>query len=154
MEIPKQDVFVFFNRSKERNASYENYVDIIKIMTFIKKNMSENGYAVVGNYFTAEGEIKVFEELIDAFGLKIEMEEDITRNILHSRKVLNRIHKNRKIAWLMGRVKDIISQFLGQCTTLNRKNTLIQGIWEVLQKAAGLKQELSQYKIYILEHQQ
>ena len=74
IEIPKQDVFIFFNRGKERNLSYENYVDIIKIMTFIKKNMSENGYAVVGNYFTAEGEIKVFEELIDAFGLKIEME--------------------------------------------------------------------------------
>ena len=78
---------------------------MIKILTFIKKNMSWNGYAVIGNYFTAEGEIKVFEELIDAFGFKIEMEEDITRNILHSRRVLNKIHKNRKLAWLYGRGK-------------------------------------------------
>ena len=32
-------------------------------------------------------------------------EEDITRNILHSRKVLNKTHKNRKIAWMLGRIK-------------------------------------------------
>lgn len=80
------------------------------------------------------------------------MEEDITRNILHSRKVLSRIHKNRKVAWLAGRARELISQYLLQCAFLNRKNSLILGIWSSLQKLAGLKQEFSRYKIYILEH--
>ena len=73
------------------------------------------------------------------------MEEDITSNVLHSKKVLNRIHKNRKIAWLMGRLREKIAQYLSQCSFLIR-------VWSMLQQAAGLKQEFSKYKVYILEH--
>jgi len=48
--------------------------------------------------------------MIESFGLKIEMKEDITPNIMHSRKILNRIHKNRKIAWTFGKVKDYLKK--------------------------------------------
>ncbi len=36
------------------------------------------------------------------------MKEDITPNIIHSRKVLGRIHKNRKIAWTVGKAKELV----------------------------------------------
>ena len=70
-EMEMQDVFLFFNRSKEATPSYSNYVDIIKILSFMKKNLNQNGYIVFGNCFTSDGEIRVLEELLDAFGLKI-----------------------------------------------------------------------------------
>lgn len=78
----------------------------------MKKNLSCSGYAVVGNTFTSEDEAKVFEEMIESFGLKIEMKEDITSNIMHSRKILNRVHKNRKIAWTYAKMKDSLTQIL------------------------------------------
>lgn len=44
---------------------------MIKILGFIKKNLNENGYAVIGNYFNCDGDMGVFEELLDGFGFKI-----------------------------------------------------------------------------------
>lgn len=67
--------------------------------------MNEHGYAVIGNYFNCDGDEGVFEELLDGFGFKIEMKEDITPNIIHSRRVLGRIYKNRKMAWAIGKLK-------------------------------------------------
>lgn len=82
---------------------------MIKILGYIKKNMNEHGYAVIGNYFNCDGDEGVFEELLDGFGFKIEMKEDITPNIIHSRRVLGRIYKNRKMAWAIGKLKQSIN---------------------------------------------
>jgi len=82
------------------------------MLGYIKKNLSSCGYAVVGNGFANEDELRVFEEMIESFGLKIEMKEDITSNIIHSRKILNRVHENRKIAWAYGKVKDYLKKML------------------------------------------
>ena len=60
---------------------------------------------MIGNYFDSDGATYIFEELLDGFGFQIEMKEDITHNITHSRKVLARIYKNRKIAWGIGKIK-------------------------------------------------
>lgn len=78
---------------------------MIKILGYIKKNLNDTGYAVIGHYFNFNEDVGVFEELLDGFGFKIEMKEDITPNIIHSRKVLARIYKNRKIAWATGKLK-------------------------------------------------
>jgi hypothetical protein len=34
---------------------------MIKILGYIKKNLSENGYTVIGNYFNCVGDVGVFE---------------------------------------------------------------------------------------------
>lgn len=36
------------------------------------------------------------------------MKDDITPNIIHSRRVLGRIYKNRKIAWAIGKLKEFV----------------------------------------------
>lgn len=78
---------------------------MIKVLGYVKKNLSEGGYAVIGNYFNSEGDMAVFEEILEGFGFRIEIKEDITPNIIHSRRVLARIHKNRKLAWAVGKLK-------------------------------------------------
>ena len=80
------------------------------------------------------------------------MEEDITKNIFHARKVLNRTHKDRKLAWLLGRIKYGIKQYLSQSLALSSKIVFIVETWKLMQKAAGLQEQFSIYKIYILEH--
>lgn len=44
---------------------------MIKVLGYIKKNLTENGYAVIGNYFDCEGDSAVFEQIIEGFGFKI-----------------------------------------------------------------------------------
>lgn len=44
---------------------------MIKVLGYIKKNLSENGYAVIGNYFNCDGDVAVFQEILDGFGFKI-----------------------------------------------------------------------------------
>lgn len=80
-------------------------MDLIRILGYMKNNMAEGGYAVIGNYFDYDGDIEVFESLLEGFGFKVEMRDDITPNLAHSRRVLARIHKGRKIAWAVGRAK-------------------------------------------------
>ena len=53
------DVFLLLNSFREQK-SYGNYVDLIKIFSFIKKNINKNGYVVFGRYFDSEGENTVF----------------------------------------------------------------------------------------------
>ena len=78
---------------------------MIKVLGYVKKNLNLNGYAVIGNYFHCEGDVAVFQEILDGFGFRIQMKEDITHNIVHSRRVLGRIYKNRIMAWAVGKVK-------------------------------------------------
>lgn len=33
---------------------------MIKVLGYIKRNLNEGGYAVIGNYFNCEGDIGVF----------------------------------------------------------------------------------------------
>lgn len=60
-----------FNRSKDLDP-YNKYVDIIKILSYVRRNLNENGYFVIGNTFNSDGEITVFEELVNSFGFTIE----------------------------------------------------------------------------------
>lgn len=83
-------------------------IDLMKVLSYIKKNLNENGYAVIGNYFNCDGDSGVFEKILEGFGFRIEMKEDITRNIIHSRRVLAKIHKNRKLAWAGVKVRELI----------------------------------------------
>lgn len=45
------DIIIFFNRGQSVHLSETN-IDVIKILGFIKRNLSCNGYAVIGNAFT------------------------------------------------------------------------------------------------------
>lgn len=48
------DIFVMFNRSK--NFGPDNtQIDIIKALTYVRRNLNENGYFVFGNAFNNEG---------------------------------------------------------------------------------------------------
>lgn len=102
-----QDVFIFFNRTREQEE-HKLQIDLMKVLSYIKKNLNENGYAVIGNYFNCDGDSGVFEKILEGFGFRIEMKEDITRNIIHSRRVLAKIHKNRKLAWAGVKVRELI----------------------------------------------
>ena len=55
----RQDIFVFFNRSRE-HEEHKLQIDMIKVLGYIKKNLNEHGYAVLGNYFNCEGDMAVF----------------------------------------------------------------------------------------------
>lgn len=44
---------------------------MIKVLGYIKKNLNENGYAVIGNYFNCDGDVAVFQEILDGFGFRI-----------------------------------------------------------------------------------
>jgi hypothetical protein len=76
----------------------------------------------------------VFEELIDGFGFKLMMKEDITLNINQSRKVLGRIYKNRLIPWGIGKVKNYLSSVYEHDNIVSRS---IRGICLLIQLFGG-----------------
>ena len=47
-EKQPQDIFIMFNRSKDSDV-YRNYADVIKITSYIRKNLCDHGYAILGN---------------------------------------------------------------------------------------------------------
>ena len=121
---------------------------MIKIIGYIRRNLNENGYVVFGNAFTSEGEINVFEELISSFGFVISMKEDVTSNIMHSRKILKKNYKDRKISWFKDQIIGKISEIINGDNFIGRT---LQNLWFGIEKMTGVKYSSSQYYIYILE---
>lgn len=84
------------------------------------------------------------------------MKEDITPNIIHSRKVLGRIYKNRKIAWAIGKVKEVVNNAYYHnnfASNSIRGNLYIySAIWKLLQDLSGVRSTNCKYNLYIIEH--
>lgn len=82
------------------------------------------------------------------------MKEDITHNITHSRKVLARIHKNRKIAWGIGKIKELINEMYEHenliSNSMRSKTINIVDIWKTLKKISGVKSNVNKYYLYIV----
>lgn len=43
----------------------------MKVLSYIKRNLNENGYAIIGNYFNCDGDSGVFEKILEGFGFRI-----------------------------------------------------------------------------------
>lgn len=140
------DVFLILNSLKEPKPE-KNYVDLMKVLGFINKNISKNGYVVFGRYFDSEGENAVFEELFSSLGFRIDLQDNITPNIEHADKMLKKIHKNRKIPWAFFRLKEMMGEFIEQENPIAK---IVKGLWTVMKRLAGRINTDPRFYVYIL----
>jgi hypothetical protein len=60
----------------------------------MRHHLSDEGYAIFGDFFEEEGEIKVLEELFHVYGFEVEESENIQKNISYAEKLMK--YKVRK----------------------------------------------------------